>query len=364
MPNTTPTVSVSTPEQIAQDETVLGGYAYQIIRQQSKRIFKLRSPVLADTDPENLHQMRIGTRRLNAALALFSDVIASDADATQKSEPQKSIVKESKAVKRLTKSLGKARDLDVMQQWFEQALSTANSTAQETDSKIANETNSTAATSLSKKEKKTVRAILKTVEKRRRKQFAKLEKTLNSKKYKKLARHFKRWIKQPVFSSVAQQSAKDDAIQRIVMPITHLLKHPGWLLASRLKNNQPVPVKRITLAQVNQQLEADGELLHDLRKQVKQLRYQTEFFRGLYDITYAAQIREFRMFQTILGQLQDQLVVSEFLTGELGEDWPAKLPSINAEFQNSRLDLWKQWQPYQRKYLKLRSKLPADFLTA
>ncbi|MEL6854214.1 MAG: CHAD domain-containing protein, partial [Cyanobacteria bacterium J06607_13] len=55
------------PEQIAKDATLLGGYAYQIIRQQSKQVFKLRSQVLADTDPENLHQMRIGTRKLAAA---------------------------------------------------------------------------------------------------------------------------------------------------------------------------------------------------------------------------------------------------------------------------------------------------------
>ncbi len=104
----------------------------------------------------------------------------------------------------------------------------------------------------------------------------------------------------------------------------------------------------------------DGEQLHDLRKQIKNIRYQTEFFRGLYDITYAAQVREFRNLQSILGQMQDQIVVGQFLADELGSDWAQQLPSIDAAFQASRLDLWQQWQPFQRKYLKLRSSLPDD----
>lgn len=328
---------------IAQNKAVLGGYAYQIIRQQSKLIFKLRSPVIADTDPESLHQMRIGTRRLRSALDLFSDVIAIGSSS-------KGIAKASKSVKQLTKALGKVRDLDVMQQWFEKILTPKESAA----SGIA----------LNKKEKKTIQKLLKKIKKNRKKQFAQLEKTLESNSYKKLARQFKQWIKQPKFSSTAEQSAQGDAIQRIIQPITELIQHPGWLLATRQQNDRAVPVKDITLDLINQQLAEDGEQLHELRKQIKQIRYQTEFFRGLYDITYAAQVREFRTLQQLLGQLQDQMVVSEFLTSELGEKWASKLPSIYQSFQDSRVALWQQWQPYQQKYLELRGKLPADSLTA
>ncbi|PZO13932.1 MAG: hypothetical protein DCF25_15410 [Leptolyngbya foveolarum] len=328
---------------IAQNEAVLGGYAYQIIRQQSKRIFKLRSPVIADTDPENLHQMRVGTRRLRSALDLFSDVVVIGSGS-------KGFAKASKSVKRLTKTLGKVRDLDVMQQWFEQILTSEASAAD--------------AIILNKEEKKTIQKLLKKIEESRKKQFAKLEETLEGSGYQKLVRQFKRWVKRPKFSSTAEQSAQDAAVQGIIQPIIELIQHPGWLLATQQQNDQTLPVKDITLDLINQQLAEDGEQLHELRKQIKQIRYQTEFFRGLYDITYAAQVREFRTLQQLLGQLQDQIVVSDFLTNEIGEKWANKLPSIYQSFQDSRVALWQQWQPYQQKYLKLRSKLPVDSLTA
>ena len=113
-----------TSKQILQDETLLGGYAYQIIRQQSKRIFKLRSQVLADTDPEPLHQMRVGTRRLRSALTLFSDVVEIDSQSSDRSMATNATDSLSlQGIKKLTKALGKVRDLDVMQQWFEQVAS-------------------------------------------------------------------------------------------------------------------------------------------------------------------------------------------------------------------------------------------------
>ncbi|MGC1306631.1 MAG: CHAD domain-containing protein [Phormidesmis sp.] len=336
------------PDAVIKDESLLGGYAYQIIHQQSKQLFKLRSQVLADTDPEPLHQMRISTRRLRSALALFSDVVATDGHP----QPDPQLGKEAsnrklaKAVKKLTKKLGNVRDLDVMRQWLKQAM-TADP-----------EVNDSMASSFSKAEKKTIKALLKKLKKRRAKQFSKLKKALKGKAYKKLARPLKQWIKSPIFYPAAQQPAKREAIQRLILPISKLLQHPAWLVATREHGDQVTPVKNITLTKLNQLFEQDGELLHDLRKQIKQLRYQTEFFRGVYDITYAAQVREFRNLQSILGQLQDQIVIAQFLNDELGSNWAVKLPTIKKTFQDSRLDLWQQWQPHQRKYLNLRRSLP------
>ncbi len=325
-------IEESTSKLLADDATRLGGYAYQIIRQQSKAVFKLRSQVIADTDIENLHQMRIGTRRLRAALLLFSDVLEPD-----QASDSKGITDLSKPVKQLTKALGKVRDIDVMQAWLgdQQAIS-----------------------GLRKKEKKTIESLLKKLKKRRKKQFSKMEDTLTSRDYKQLAKKCKKWLKQPSFGSAAQQPATTGAVRKIVEPLTALLQHPGWGIATRKQGKARVPTKSITLDQLNQQLETDGELLHDLRKQIKQTRYQTEFFRGLYGITYAAQIREFRKLQKVLGQVQDQLVISEFLTDEIGKDWTEKLPTIYQAFQDSRLALWQQWQPLQAKYLKLAATLP------
>ncbi|MEM6450484.1 MAG: CHAD domain-containing protein [Cyanobacteria bacterium P01_D01_bin.105] len=325
-------------QDLAQDKTRLGGYAYQIVRKQSQVIAKLRSPVLADNDPEDLHQMRIGTRRLAAAVLLFEDAIS----ITSKKGKPKSAQELAKAIKGLTKVLGGVRDLDVMQQWFAHAL--------------ANDKNA----KFSKKETKIIKSLLKTIRKRRKKRFAKLKETLQRDRTKKLIAQFKKWTKQPIFTDAAQSSAAQAAALKIIEPIASLFRHGAWEMASRKRgrSTQLLPISDLTLEQLNQQLEQNGEQLHELRKQIKNVRYQTEFFRGLYDITYAAQVREFRTLQKILGGLQDQIVISQFLADEIGADWAKKLPTIAADFQNSRLALWQQWQPHQEKYLTLRSRLP------
>ncbi|MEL6605305.1 MAG: CHAD domain-containing protein [Cyanobacteria bacterium J06614_10] len=337
------------PEQIAKDATLLGGYAYQIIRQQSKQVFKLRSQVLADTDPENLHQMRIGTRKLAAALQLFEDVV----DLSPSHAPDRKAAKLAKSVKKLTKALGKVRDIDVMQAWFNQALREKASKAKATSTASM----SLSKRSLSKKEKKVIQTLLKKLKKQRKKELTRLESTLSSRTYKKLADQFKHWVKQPAFSAAAQQAAVPGAASKIIEPLTALLLHPGWQVATRKRGSQYSPLKSISLDKLNQALEESGDRLHDLRKQIKRTRYQTEFFRGLYGITYAAQVREFRTLQKVLGGLQDQLVISDFLTQAIGADWSQKLPTIHSGFQASRLDLWKAWQPLQGKYLQLRSQL-------
>ncbi len=356
------------PDQMAKDNSCLGGYAYQIIDQQAKRIAKLRSQVIEDTDIEPLHQMRVSTRRLRSALALFEDVIEI------KGKGKKSLTpKLTKAVKKLTQTLGNVRDLDVMQQWFEQALlehsksehsgnkaqrkgsSKEESSKEETDKK---EEKDNSIRYFSKSEIETIHTLIKRLKQRRKIRFADLKAFLKGDTYKTLLKQLKKWVKEPAFTAVAQQSACHGAAQKIVAPIASLLEHPAWAVAAQRQGQQIVPLANITLKQLDQQLNKQAELIHDLRKQTKQVRYQAEFFRGLYGITYAAQIREFRDIQEILGKLQDQAVISEFLSHELDTNWSKQLPTIEAAFQASRLDLWQQWQPYQKKYLKLRSKLP------
>ncbi|MEM8501589.1 MAG: CHAD domain-containing protein [Cyanobacteria bacterium P01_D01_bin.1] len=343
---------------IAEDKSLIGGYAYQIIRQQSKQVFKLRSQVLSDSDVEDLHQMRIGTRRLRSALNLFSDTV--ELEGTSSTALSKSVAK-------LTKSLGKVRDIDVMQQWFVQMLDAASKKKSEKKKSKPVPTVDT----FTKAEKKVIKSLLKTLKKRRKKQFSQLESTLDAAAYKKLVKQCKRWTKKPKFSPVAQQPAASSAIKKVVEPLAQLLQHPGWEVATTAvsgENSRRHLLKRISLAKLNQQLDQSGEQLHDLRKQIKGVRYQTEFFRGLYGIHYAAQIRELRSLQSVLGQLQDQLVVSEFLATELGANWADRLPTIYKAFQSSRLELWKQWQPLQEKYLelheRLKTQMPVDAITA
>ena len=81
----------------------LGDYAYQAVQKHFKKSTKPEAEVLADTDPEALHQMRVGMRRLRTALMVFESAI--DLPKT---------VSETR-IKKFAQVLGAVRDIDVMQ---------------------------------------------------------------------------------------------------------------------------------------------------------------------------------------------------------------------------------------------------------
>ncbi|MDJ0571712.1 MAG: CHAD domain-containing protein [Pleurocapsa sp. MO_192.B19] len=80
----------------------LGEWANMAISKHTRKIFKYEAGVLEDKDPEDLHQMRVGMRRLRSAIASFA--VALD---LPKTVNEKNIAK-------IGRSLGTLRDLDVL----------------------------------------------------------------------------------------------------------------------------------------------------------------------------------------------------------------------------------------------------------
>ena len=78
------------------------GEAFRAIARNCLRQIIANEPVMCAGRAEGLHQMRIGLRRLRAAIAIFADVVGD--------EDQKKIKSE---LKWITQELGPARDLDV-----------------------------------------------------------------------------------------------------------------------------------------------------------------------------------------------------------------------------------------------------------
>lgn len=76
--------------------------AFRTIARNCLRQVLVNAPATRDGQPEALHQMRVGLRRLRAAVSLFSDVVA---------DAQRETVKDS--LKWIGGQLGSARDLDV-----------------------------------------------------------------------------------------------------------------------------------------------------------------------------------------------------------------------------------------------------------
>ena len=87
--------------------------AVKYIRRQAKRLAGQLDGVRAAEDIEFVHRARVATRRLRASLAMFGHLF-----------PKRWAKHWRKAIRRLTKSLGSARDRDVQIEWLCGTLST------------------------------------------------------------------------------------------------------------------------------------------------------------------------------------------------------------------------------------------------
>ncbi|MEM1239076.1 MAG: CHAD domain-containing protein [Cyanobacteria bacterium P01_H01_bin.26] len=277
----------------------VGTYAHQAIQTHFSHIRQQEKSVLAHGDPEFLHQMRVGLRRLRTAHGAFEAAIVLPAEVN---EP---------ALKRLGKVLGRVRDLDVLQSWL---------------------THFRDKTNLSKSETKVLRTLIQTLKKRRKEYVVRMEKYLHSKDYKHLVKAIKKWLKHPQYQPLANLPLAVVLPDLLLPMLGQLLLHPGWLVTDDTH----------ALEQV-----------HDLRKQIKGLRYQMVLFSDFYGEAYKDQVGAFKQLQDLLGKLQDEVVLQSFLVSVLGDSWMQKLPSLERYFQKQHQTLWQQWLTHRQSYLSL-----------
>ncbi|WP_299415828.1 CHAD domain-containing protein [Acaryochloris sp. IP29b_bin.148] len=292
--------------------------AYRAIQKHVKKSTKYEKGVLADQDPENLHQMRVGMRRLRTAIDVFAPAIDLPVAAQQS------------RITTIAKQLGKVRDLDVLHSWFQHYLTLADASVEESEQ---------------------IQQVLVRLHRRRQKKFAQLPKLFKSKVYRQFVSAYRDWLNEPQFNTVAVMPVLD-VIPDLLLPLlSQLFLHPGWLVATETIEGQIYPMVGVTMASLDQIFAAEGAELHDLRKQIKRVRYQTEFFIPFYGKSYQTQTQGFRTLQELLGLFQDEAVLNEFLVKELGSTWPHRLPVLAALLQEERFRNWQQWQALQRKYL-------------
>lgn len=309
--------STKTQQNKLDAQSSLGEVAYQAVHKQFRKSTKYEGGVLADQDPENLHQMRVGMRRLRTAIDVFKPAIDLPV-AAQRSQ-----------ITKIAKQLGKVRDLDVLQIWFQHYLSAHAGGA----------------------ELEQIQHIQGRLQKRRQKKFTQLPKLFKSKSYCQFVAAYKDWLNQPQFSAVAAMPILDVVPDLLLPLLSQLFLHPGWLVATEIVEGQIYPVVGVTIESLELIFAMEESDLHDLRKQMKRVRYQTEFFIPFFGKSYRTQTQGFRSLQELLGLFQDQTVLNEFLIDELGADWPQKLPSLAQLLQEERFRNWKQWQALQLKYL-------------
>ncbi|NJL52500.1 MAG: CHAD domain-containing protein, partial [Hydrococcus sp. SU_1_0] len=139
--------------------------AVQAIAKQSRRIFKHEAGVLKDQDPENLHQMRVGMRRLQSAIAGLDLAIELPTIVTVKNSAK------------IGRSFGKLRDLDVL-------------LAALTDNYRP---------LLSGREQKNLDQVIKFIAKKRQHELKQVRKTLQSKLYLDFKLELNNWLKEPEY---------------------------------------------------------------------------------------------------------------------------------------------------------------------
>jgi CHAD domain-containing protein len=294
----------------------MGKLAQAAIAKYLKQAIAYEQAVLDDKDPEDLHQMRVGLRRLRTALQVFDAAIKLPKPGR---EP---------AVAAAARQLGELRDLDVIAETLQQRY----------------------APDLTGPEQQRLEQVLSNLDQRRQAALKRVKKLLKGKRYRQLKQSLKAWIQEPHYRPLAQLPAAMVVPDLIGPLVSHLWLHPGFLVGAKFNPKSIKANTRLSMAATDQLISEQGPALHSLRKQVKRVRYQMKLVSELYGDALNADIERLSEMQETLGNLQDSTVLEEFIT-KVVPDAKAQMPTLFALLADSRHRAWKQWQTHQTYYL-------------
>ena len=205
-------------------------------------------------DSEGVHQMRVGLRRLRAAISVFKKIAQDEKTESIKSE-----------LKWLTEQLGPARDLDVL---VEDALHPLHE---------------------EQSAKREIEILTSDVEERREEGFTQAKAAVKSERYRKLVLDTALWL------IAGQWSQSEDSLAQATLQAPIVCCAPE-ILRKRMK-------KIVKKSRKADQLDTRGR--HKLRIGVKKLRYSAEFFASLFPGKKGRKAR--KEFEELLKRLQDAL---------------------------------------------------------
>lgn len=295
----------------------LADWGYLAIAKHFHKILKYESDVLKDKDPEDLHQMRVGMRRLRSAITGFA--VALDL-------PKKA---GEKRVGKVARILGTLRDLDVLGEAFKNEYQPI----------------------LPKAEAAYLAQALTALAKQRKKAFKEVEKTLNDRKYLQLKTAFQDWLKSPKYQMIGQIEIHTILPDLLLPQVSRLMLHPGWLVGINIKAGEVEFSQAKEPQEVEKLLENQGLILHELRKEAKRSRYNMELFTQFYGDSYQEYVKDIKAIQTVLGDIQDCFVLSQFLADVFGNDMEKIMPTLGDKFRKIRYQKWQEWEKLQQKFI-------------
>jgi CHAD domain-containing protein len=296
----------------------LGDFAYQAVEKHFKKTVKWEKSVKKDEDPEALHQMRVGMRRLRTAVSRFGLSLN-----LPKSVSDKNIGK-------FARILGNLRDLDVFKETLE----------------------NTYKPHLVDKEQESLQVAFSALAKQRDIEVSHVQKTLKDESYKSFKKDFQEWLEKPEYQPLASLPIQQVLPDLLLPEASKFLLHPGWMIGTQTINSEVVIQPNWTPEELEKNLETQGETLHSLRKQAKRVRYQMELFTELYGESFAANIADVKDIQENLGMLQDSMVLNEWLENIFKSELETKLRGLTTLLAANRYQLWQAWQPLQQRYLQ------------
>jgi CHAD domain-containing protein len=309
---------------MAVTSTTLGEWACLGISKHFQKTLKHQPQVLLDNDPEELHQMRVGMRRLRSAIAGFAPVLIFP----------KSI--DDRSVGKVARCLGAVRDLDVLQASLLKDYRPV----------------------LPSDEQENLDLALFVLNKQRSEAFQKIEKMFNGKLYQRLIQGLTHWLEEPQYQAIASLPIGEVLPDLLLPELSHLFLHQGWLVGYQpvagLSNMSSEELPNILTVNDQDSLASEEEeLLHALRKQVKRTRYQMSLFTELYGDQYAQYLKDLGSMQDYLGELQDIVVLTEFMKKNVHKKLNKTMPCFVAELEKKRWQVWYKWQVLQSRYLQI-----------
>lgn len=294
--------------------TTFGDWSYLAVNKHFAKAIKHESEVIKDEDPEELHQMRVGVRRLRSAIAGFAPALSLPKGAQDKN------------LGKIGRILGILRDLDVLKETLTQKY----------------------LPQLPETEQLVLTQSLKTLEKRRHKALKRVRKLFEDKLYYNFKQDLELWLVEPQYQPIASINIYLILADLLLPEISRLLLHPGWLVGVRFDGNQVIFTENR-----EQILYLQAETLHDLRKEAKRTRYLLELFTHFYGEQYQSYLQDIKSIQDILGEVQDSFVLGEFLTGALKLDWRKEIPTLVELITVNRQKRYDAWGELQQKFLSL-----------
>jgi CHAD domain-containing protein len=267
-------------------------FSEQTINSFVEKISYYRVAVLQDTDPEALHKMRVGMRRLRSILQVLEPVVILPTACNQQS------------IGKMAKVLGVVRDIDV-------AIETLRDTMYQ---------------DLPNCENQVLKKIHAALFRRRHKAFKKLRVCLD-KEYRVFMVACSRWLKNPRFRSeyIASECIFDVLPDLILPKIAMFFLHEGWFITDTKNRSYQ-------------------QTMHNLRKCTKGIRYQIEYFLPYLNADTTPFLPVLETSQELLGQMQDGLVIRNLLKIVSCKKGKQKLPVLSYFFDEKTAQAWKDWQ--------------------